>query len=51
MVEYEFLILEIIVAWRIYSKILPTIHEFCCLSVSVGGYQEIRKKGPHVGIT
>jgi len=23
----------------------------CCLSVSARGYQEIRKKGPHVGIT
>jgi len=30
---------------------LTKFHEFCCLSVSAGGYQEIRKKGPHVGIT
>ena len=30
---------------------LTEFHEFCCLSVSAGGYQEIRKKGPHVGIT
>jgi len=30
---------------------LIEFHEFCFLSVSVGGYQEIRKKGPHVGIT
>jgi len=25
MIEYEYLILDIIVAWRIYSKILATI--------------------------
>ena len=30
---------------------LTEFHEFCCLSVSAGGYQEIRKKGPNVGIT
>ena len=29
---------------------LTEFHEFCCLPVSAGGYQEIRKKGPHVGV-
>ena len=30
---------------------LTEFHEFCCLSISAGGYQEIPKKGPHVGFT
>ena len=30
---------------------LTEFHEFWCLSISAGGYQEIRKKGPHVGFT
>jgi len=30
---------------------LIEFHEFWCLSISTGGYQEIWKKGPHVGFT
>ena len=30
---------------------LIDFHEFWCLSISGGGYQEIRRKGPHVGFT
>ena len=30
---------------------LTEFHKFWCLSISAGGYQEIWKKGPHVGIT
>jgi len=30
---------------------LTEFHEFCCLTISAGANQEIRKKGPHVGIT
>ena len=30
---------------------LTEFHEFWCLSISAGGYQEIRKKGPRLGFT
>jgi len=30
---------------------LTEFHEFWCLSISAGGYQELWKKGPHVGFT
>ena len=30
---------------------LTEFHKFWCLCISAGGYQEIRKKGPHVGFT
>ena len=30
---------------------LTEFHKFWCLSISAGGYQEIRKKAPHVGFT
>ena len=33
---------------RVLSDRIPRV---LGLSISAGGYQEIRKKGPHVGIT
>jgi len=30
---------------------LTEFHEFWCLSIFAGGYQEIWRKGPHVGFT
>jgi len=30
---------------------LIEFHEFWCLSIFAGDYQEIRNKGPHVGFT
>ena len=30
---------------------LKEFHESWCLYISVGGYQEIWRKGPHVGFT